>query len=812
MIEEKFLNQLGDGILIMNHERCICFANQCFLNQLHYTESLVDRTLTDISWGDNEQVMDLKEDEDARLILKDANMNRVMIYAHILSGEWKGEKVTWLIIKEWSNSNYSKKELMKLIDMVPYAMWIEDFKGNYRYINSAAVREISHILGKKIEVEEIYELKCNQVWSNNLQESIWEKDNKLLEERGSISASRTLKVGKCMMAYYITKLALKDYKEKIKAVCCCKSTRTERRSIEAELYADYLLQMKHGQSEELEYKETSYVKCVDDAFEISHFIGAQDIGIYEYNREKQQVEVKSCIGEHKGFIKGMAPVPMTEEDYKKLVKEKSTWRLEDYKKRVGWCSTIEESGQIQYIVQYPIDYCDELPGLLISTYIGKQDIYFFNVHMMLKIASHLSLLIKGIKQYSSVQHEIDRRRKLDKDMVELFSTPTILYCIYDVETNERVVNVGWKNLLGWEEEEVYGYDGIKAIAHEDRQEVLSRIRRVRSGGSITETISRFICKNGEIKSIKWWMKVTDNGKTLMMFGIDVTSEVESIQKMNEYKKALEVETLKTEFLANMSHELKTPLNIIYSIEQIDEMDLKSILKERIGEIDYKKYMNRRKMMKQNIYRLLRLIDNIVDISKLGSGNYYLNLENCNIVQVIEDITISVALYVKGNHLDIIFDTQEEEIITACDIEKVERIMLNLLSNAVKYSKDTGEIIVNVFRQQNQVVIEVSDTGIGIPEEKLDIIFERFVQVDQSFTRKREGSGIGLALVKSLVGVMEGNIEVKSQLGEGTTFTIFLPIQHIPENGLEKIKNNQEDKNRPIEKCSIEFSDIYCRDF
>lgn len=812
MFDEKFLNHLEEGILVFGHEQCIYFANQCFLKQLYYEEPLVGYTLSDIIWEYDDEIIHLNEDKDVRIILKDANMNPVTIYGQTISGEWKEEKVTWLIIKEWSNSYYTKEELIELMDLVPYALWIEDFRGNYRYANATTVDEISHLIGRKITAQEIYEAKGDEIWEHYLKSSLWEKDNQILEVQGRVSGSRTMKLDNRMAVYHITKHALKDSKGNIRAVCCCKSSRTERRSVEAELYTEYLMQMKEEQSAELKHKNNCYEESVDDVFEIPHFLGAQDIGIYEYNREKQQVEIKSCIGEHKQFIKKMAPLPMAEEDYKRLVKEKSNWTLEEYEKRVGWPLNREQAIQVQYITQYPIDYGDELPGLLIATYIKKHHIRLFNEHTMLKIVHHLSLLIKGLKQYTSIQRDINKYKQLDMDRLELFDIPTILYSIYNVETSERIVNSGWKKLLGWDEDDVHGYEGIKVVIDEDRQEFIGRLKDIEANGYIPETISRFWCKNGDIKSIKWWMKATDYGNTVMMFGVDVTGEIQTMQKMDEYKKALEVETLKTEFLANMSHELKTPLNIIYSIEQMDEMDVKGILKEIIGDIDYKKYMARRKMMKQNIYRLLRLIDNIVDISKLGAGQYYLNLEQCNIVEIIEDITMSVALYVKGNNLNIIFDSQEEEIITGCDIEKMERIMLNLLSNAVKYSKETGEIIVNVWRQGDHVVIEVSDNGIGIPDEKQGIIFERFVQVDQSFTKKREGSGIGLALVKSLVEVMGGNIGVKSQLGEGTTFTLVLPITHMKESEAEKIKNDRQGNNRRIEKCYIEFSDIYNRDF
>ncbi|WP_198524906.1 PAS domain-containing sensor histidine kinase [Niameybacter massiliensis] len=277
-----------------------------------------------------------------------------------------------------------------------------------------------------------------------------------------------------------------------------------------------------------------------------------------------------------------------------------------------------------------------------------------------------------------------------------------------------------------------------------------------------------------------------------------------------YQEALQLETLKTEFLANMSHELKTPLNIIYSTMQIFELEVKEIDEEKsIGEI-LSKLERYKSIEKQNIFRLLRLINNITDISKMGAGYYQAKWVNCDIVRVIEDITMSVVEYVKNKELSIIFDTEVEELVMACDLEKIERIMLNLLSNAVKYTNKGDSIEVTLNIKDNNLVISVRDTGIGIPKEKQAMIFNRFAQVDTSFTRKCEGSGIGLALVKCLVEIQQGNIYVESEEGEGATFIVTIPIHTINETQQVQLIDQMDSEKEDIliHKCRIEFSDIY----
>jgi len=131
----------------------------------------------------------------------------------------------------------------------------------------------------------------------------------------------------------------------------------------------------------------------------------------------------------------------------------------------------------------------------------------------------------------------------------------------------------------------------------------------------------------------------------------------------------------------------------------------------------------------------------------------------------------------------------------------------LLSNAAKFTKENGIISVCINANEDKVIISIKDTGIGIPSEKLDIIFDRFRQVDSLMTRRKEGSGIGLSLVKALVELHEGNISVKSKVGEGTEFIIEFPVRTIDSiySVYDEIATTNDEK---VERVEIEFSDIY----
>ena len=230
--------------------------------------------------------------------------------------------------------------------------------------------------------------------------------------------------------------------------------------------------------------------------------------------------------------------------------------------------------------------------------------------------------------------------------------------------------------------------------------------------------------------------------------------------------------------------------------KIDLTTLES-LKEK-----YKEYLN---ILKQNSYRLLRLVNNVMDITKVNSDSDKLNLVNCNIVSVLEEIVMSTVLYASEKKRNIIFDTDSEEIILACDEDKIERIMLNLISNAIKFSQLHTDIEIKIKRNVdlNRVYISVKNYGSNIEFNDREKIFERFHRVDNSLNRKNEGCGIGLFLCRKFIEMHGGEIFLDN-IDNGTQFSFYLPINITS----EKIYNPLMQKDSLIEKCNIEFSDIY----
>lgn len=247
---------------------------------------------------------------------------------------------------------------------------------------------------------------------------------------------------------------------------------------------------------------------------------------------------------------------------------------------------------------------------------------------------------------------------------------------------------------------------------------------------------------------------------------EVRRRTSQLQESNQ--RLIEMDKLKTSFFANVTHELRTPLTL--SLVPIEKL---------LRELDSPNHIQLLDTAHRNNIKLLKLINDLLDFAKIESGLMALRLAPTNLSRLMEGLISHFRMNAEAKGLEVISEI-EPNLTSILDPEKVEKIVTNLITNSYKFTESGGKIWIQVSRvkhsdSKNYIMILVGDSGIGIPEDRLEYIFERFHQVDMRRERVYEGSGIGLSLVKELTELHKGFVEVTSREGEGSEFRIYLPI-------------------------------------
>ncbi len=278
----------------------------------------------------------------------------------------------------------------------------------------------------------------------------------------------------------------------------------------------------------------------------------------------------------------------------------------------------------------------------------------------------------------------------------------------------------------------------------------------------------------------WWAKVLYIlGALGLIFGVYRFQLTRQLAQA-EARRLKELDTAKTQLYTNITHEFRTPLSVILGMARQVVDDPKAHFRQGLD------------MIIRNGENLLSLVNQMLDLSKLENGKLVLNLIQNNVVNFLKYLAESFHSYAESRGVQVHFLSESDSVLMDYDPEKLQQIVVNLLSNAVKFTQKGGHVYLQLIvdggsqtvANENFLKIVVKDTGMGIPEDKLPHVFDRFYQVDDSMTKENEGSGIGLALTKELVKLMGGEISVKSQLGKGSEFIVNLPIRKTAQPGIE----------------------------
>jgi PAS domain S-box-containing protein len=345
----------------------------------------------------------------------------------------------------------------------------------------------------------------------------------------------------------------------------------------------------------------------------------------------------------------------------------------------------------------------------------------------------------------------------------------------DKDGNFLTVNPAMETMLGYADSELIGNSFVPFVVEEDRQRVVSHFERAREGEPQHVDMA-FLHKDGScVETMATGVPIIVDEKIVGVYAIlhDMTARKRSEELLRKAQQEAEKANLaKSEFLSRMSHELRTPLNAILGFGQLLELDeLSALQEESVGQI-----------MKGGRH-LLDLINEVLDIARIEAGRLSISPEPIRLQEILGEVAALVRPLAEGRNVSI------ERIITCpfyalADRQRLKQVLLNLFSNAVKYNARGGMVRAHCEAQDEFLLIHVSDTGPGIAPEKLPLLFAPFERLGAE-DGDEEGTGLGLALSKRLVEAMNGTIEAQSTLGQGTTFSVKLPLARSPLESLSE---------------------------
>ena len=384
---------------------------------------------------------------------------------------------------------------------------------------------------------------------------------------------------------------------------------------------------------------------------------------------------------------------------------------------------------------------------------------------------HVVIVIDDITGHKKMERE---RYLAEEKYRMIFENSAVAITMVDEQGQLISWNKFAEDLLGMGREDLH-LRQVSSLYPPDEWEKI-RVYNVRQKGMQHHLETRMIKKDGRIIEVDISLSVLKNPEGVIIGSIGVITDITERKKAEEALK--ETMEMKSQFISTVSHELRTPLAAMKEGVNI-------VLDEVVGKLNekQKKFLD---VAKRNADRLCVLIDDVLDFQKLEAGRMKLDIQSNDIVEVGSEVHETMSLYSKKNEVELSFESAGELPEAKFDRAKIIQVLTNLVSNAIKFTPEKGRVSVSIQHQNEKLIITVRDTGMGIPKEALPKIFERFYRVKRQ-GKEIQGTGLGLAIVHKIVMMHSGRIEVESEVGRGTTFTIFLPLtpKSLPDVSSEK---------------------------
>lgn len=791
-------NKISDYIVVLNYMGDIIFCNESFLKRLNYSkEDLLNSNIFKIIKSKEHNIINkLIEMKDKNKILDFYSKSNeiVKVNSNVTIEYFNNEKSIFIVANEVNSKSYTMEMLEDLLDNIRISTFVINENGKYLYANKSFANMFN------LTREDIIGKYNSNYWGNEICEGFELNNKALCENKKPKLFDEKLIVDHNIQWNQTYKCPVYDENKKFKYIIATSEKINLSKNDSEDLYKNFNRTIIKSDYNDIKKSNTDLKKVLSNIGQrILDYTQADGLSILIYDNNKQGLIPFIKLKNSNKHLKKLKFIPCKIDELYSS-KYKNYFNIMYCKSKIKnlpiWDKICMDG--LDYVGSYKIELSNEFIGIISLSYCNDNSPNYNYDEFMKHICNKIAMIVKNVRLSNQVFVENKMRKYTEKELEQYLKVSADLVSMVGKDAYFKRISPNWNKVLGWTEEELLSTP-IKEIVHPEDVERFKDKNYLGKDGEITRCIIRFRHKNGNYVHLEWSSMYISNQELYVTSARDITNKLEIEKEKIKLQEAVQLEIVKNEFFSNISHEFRTPINILLGTMQLIN---KNIERNNIDVENLKKHLN---YIKQNSYRLLRLVNNLIDISKMDTGVYELRSSNQNIINVIEDITLSVAEYTRNNNINLIFDTNVEELITFCDPDKIERIMLNLLSNAVKFTPENGCIKVDINATEKEVIVSVSDTGIGIPEDKIDIIFNRFGQVDGSFNRMCEGSGIGLSLVKNLVEMHEGKVYVKSKVNEGSKFIFTIPIKMKEENNKDY---DFDRKFKHVERCDIEFSDIY----
>ncbi|MGL4738273.1 MAG: PAS domain S-box protein [Cellulosilyticaceae bacterium] len=726
---KKLLNRIKEDVLVIDQKGKIRYCNEKLCGKLYYHSKFMDgwdiEEIVEDAQALRQQLIYLVGGEELVLKLKDRAGQILQYVCKVVAKEWENSPAFVLMGKVKEDYQIPSPSMCQVLDQLPCGVLVKSLNGRYTYINQVADEKCgmrkADVLGKT----------DRQVWGEEIGKVVEQEDEIILKTQEPKHMEVWRNVGE-MKLFKVYKLPFYQEKRLAGIIKICRDETLswlmahqqnendeELRSIGESTYRNEVMFNQ-------DFQEMKIEQC------LIRELKAQGVCVLAYDDEKNQLTSYFYEGVCRTIIQqdGRGYIPA--DNLGEIIRDERYHGVHPVEESLFARDAVRICSRgIKDIGIHPIYYNQEFMGVLVIFYEAYDYTLKDEKQIDEKVCKQLAMILKQFELSRKLKEELERRKLVEEELGYLLDTAADVIKVVDKHKCIQMVSQSFCDLVGRSKSEIMGRHYKEFIYTEDNQ--------LQYDVHEKEMI-HYTTQSGENIWIEWHVKYNAEKDMYICIGTDITKARELAQQQADYEKQVQKESVRNEFFAKISHEFRTPINMILSsLELIAQMGVEQNMQALLNQ------------MQRRTYGLLELVDNLMDMTEIDTGFAQLQLEVCNIVEVIETVVEVISKRMKTKQIQWVFDTQIEEQQMSCDRIKIQRAIGSVISNAIKRIAYEGRIQVEVQLIRNKVNVSITDTG-------------------------RCGQEEAFFIAQSFVGMHGGRVFVQSISEGGNTICIELPLR------------------------------------